>query len=76
MSELTPISMMKIDEKDKYLIKSILKMAASFLKVKPEVMEKVWNYLPELLVIASESERGKEILEDLGIDANKIIEKK
>lgn len=64
--------MLQISERDRYLVRSILKMAASFLKVKPEVMEKVWDYLPELLTIASESERGKEILQDLGIDATAI----
>jgi len=61
--------------KDKAFVKSILKMAASFLKVKPEVMEKVWDYLPELLELASQTERGQEILKDLGVDAATIIHK-
>jgi len=68
--------MLEISEKDRTLLKSILKMAATFLKVKPDVMEKVWNYLPELLTIASQTERGKEILQDLGIDASTITSQK
>jgi len=59
--------MFDLSENDRKLLRPLFALVGKFLKVPSDTVEKIIDYLPELMTIAAKDKRGREILSELGV---------